>query len=658
MLESPEPGVDQALAAALPSADDATRRRIVEVLLQRGDPTALRTLILQFEPLPPDVQHQVVESADTLYRPLREATRLAEGRKAALEIIRRCGDPKLAYLAASLLRDRDEAVRADAGVCLIELARQAATDHHPGVNWRVDAHGAGELIHSVEEVIQHNTPDRHEAALVAAMWLLPRPMPVLGRTLSDSTQPATSALRRMLEMQSRDELVRGVLWLLSVPPLSATALDVLADRLDRGAYAEVFEQRAMLLLPGGVETLRRARRLARPLEKMPMRGDLPADAAAGLLKLADVVPLESTARLELLRRAARHQEPAVRVLAVRRLAAEAGASGEADAAREAARHTLAELSEDEDEAVARAAATAWLRRREAMPLRPLASLVVNRHASVRALAARRLGPMGFDRLWRVWPGLDAERRFAAAEALIRIDAGFHNALGDRLVADDKATRLQAMDMIAELGQGQRFEHVLTRLARCKDPQLAAAAVRAMGSAETEAGHRVVAEAVRSDVPEVRAQAVAALSPEEASRCADELLQMARDEAPAPRAAAIRVLLGHSAAEAQRALRDMLADSRPGHRSRAVQLAGEIGLITLAPTIAEIAVSDPDPAVRSTAWETVGRLIAGMTEHVSVGDEKSDDARPAAPAAGSEDAPPGELDARWSDSLAALGSIRS
>lgn len=685
LLESREPGVDRAIAAALPSADAGTRRRIAHALLARGEPGALRTLILHFPVLPADVQHRVVEATDTLYRPLREAADTADGRLPALEIIRRAGDPKLAYLAASLLRDRDEAIRTEAGDCLIELARQAATDHEPGVNWRINAHGARELIRSVEEAVEHFARDRQEAALFAAVWLLPRPMPGLHETLSDSTHPATSALRRMLEDDAREDLARGLLWLLSVPPLADAALDTLINRLGRGSLQGVFDQRAMLALPRVAATLGRARRVARHLEGFAIRGDLPAPAAAGLLRLADAVPLEPAVRLELWRRAMQHQDPAVRLLSVRRLAAAAvqsgdangravgGTSGESDpghdgrseetsggdaSLREAARKALAELCDDDEEAVARVAATAWLRRGEAMPLRPLASLLVNRHASVRDMAARRLGPMGFERLWRAWPKLDPDRRLAAAEALIRIDAGFHSALGDRLVADDKATRLQALGMVAELGQGHHFEKVLTSLTRGEDPQLAAAAVRALGAAETETGNRVVAEAVRSEAPEVRAEAVGALSPEEAGRCAQELLRMAREEAPAPRAAAVKALLGHSAAEAQHALRDMLADDRPPHRLAAIRLADDMGLITLARPVAEMAVSDPDESVRSAAWTAIARLLAAMNDTGLSHAHDSEPARSAIaktwtsdPQAGGEDA---QADAR--DALSALGSL--
>lgn len=665
LLESREPGVDQAIAAALPSADVATCRRIAEALLERGEPIALRALILVFHKLPADVQHRIVESADTLYRPLREATNLTEGRRPALEIIRRCGDPKLAYLAASVLRDRDEAVRAVAGECLIELARQAATDHQRGVNWRIDAGGARELIRSVEEVVEHFGRGGQEAALIAAVWLLPRPMPELRKTLSQSTHPATSALRRMLEENEVDDLARGLLWLLSVPPLADAAIDALIDRLNRGSIHAVFDQWAMLLLPAAMPTLGRARRVARHVESFTIRGDLPAASAVGLLRLCDALPLEAAARMEMWRRATQHQDPAVRLLGVRRLAAAAttrvqNARGEEDdSLREAARGWLGELCEDDDEAVARAAATAWLRRREAMPLRPLASLVVNRHASIRQIAARRLGPMGFDRLWRAWPKLDPERRCAAAEALIRINAGFHNALGDRLVADDKDTRFQALDMVAELGQGHYFEKVLSSMSRGKDPKLAAAAVRALGTADTETGNRVVAEAFQSEVSEVRAEAVAALSPEEAGRCSQELLRMAHDEAPAPRAAAVRALLGYHAAEARQALRDMLGDDRPAHRAAAIRLVDDMSLITLARPVAEMAVSDPDESVRSGAWGAIGRLLAAMREAgVSTDDQAPPErAMPSAAGAGAgAKSSNGEDLAALRDPVSILGSI--
>ena len=659
MLAQDRPEVDLALAAALPTADEATRRKIALALLERGHAGAQRHVVNLFFELPADLQHRLVEAADALFRPLREACREPAGRRPALEIIRRSGEPKLAYLVVDQLHDDDAEVREAAAACLIELARQAATDHKPGVRWTIAPADAHEFIDNVQRAVARMGPRSGGAALEAALWLLPRPMPRLRQTLEQPTHPATAAMRESLEGRgpaSGETTARATLWALGLPTLAPAAWARLQQAAAGGRdAATVFDQRALLALPAVREAVRdRKRKLE--LTGEALRGDLPLDVAAGLLAVIDAQNLDAAARQALLARFASHGEPAIRLAAVRRLARVAHGT---TAGHEATRQRLAALCNDPHEAVARTATIAWLGCEKSLGLRPLTTLVSNPHASVREMASRRLGPLGFERLWNAWPKLEPSCRLAAGEALIRIDRGFHRALGERLIAEDAATRLRALAIIAELAQGGFFEKTLLRLAGDDDTRVAAAAVRALSDVDSEAARHCREDAWSDARPEVRAQAIAAATRRaqagtEETRL-DELLRLARDDDAEPRARAIRGLLAMEAESAGEELERMLADDRPEHRIAALRLTEKLRMISMARDVAEMAVSDTVEAVRGRAWSVVGSMIAEMNAW------RDPPPRPASPdpdggedsAAPSTDAPDAEA---GDEPLAVLGSM--
>ena len=68
-----DPSVDQAMAAALATADPLAARFIALTLLERNHPQGTLGVIQAFHILPQDIQQMVVALAGDLYRPLREA---------------------------------------------------------------------------------------------------------------------------------------------------------------------------------------------------------------------------------------------------------------------------------------------------------------------------------------------------------------------------------------------------------------------------------------------------------------------------------------------------------------------------------------------------------------------------------------------------------
>lgn len=621
MLALPPGAVDASLAAAVPTADEPTQARLVAALLERGDPTGLRTVVRHYFELPEALQRRLVASVDRLYRPLREAVSEPAGRHAAITIIRRAGDANLAYLAADLLRDPDPRTRTQAGACLVELARQAATDPGGAASRVTDAAGVKRLIESVEQALARCPAELAGDAIAAAFWLLPRPMPGLRRTLEAPRDAAVTGMRAFLGEIEHEASARGVLWALSVPTLAEDATATLIQRIRARRLGPELARRALLRLPAAGRTLQRARRLAAEVGPELLRADRPAEHAAAVLSLLDRLPMDADTRASLLVRASQHGDAGVRAAAARRLAGLARQRASEDdhpaqRAIEMAKRRLEAMCDDDHEAVARLAATAWLehQRRSSLPLRPLTRLVINPHASVRHLAARRLGPLGFDHLWRAWPRLEPERRLAAAEALIRLDPHFHRLLGDRLVAEARAHQRRALEMIAELGQGSTYENALLRLAKSHDHALAAAAVRALGGVDSDPARQAVSTALHSERAEVRAQAIAATELDRDHPRTDALLALAHDEAAAaPRAAAIHALLNHGVEPGRDALAHMLDDPRRDHRLAALKLVERLGLITLARHVGEVAVSDADDDVRNRAWSVVAALIRLMNE---------------------------------------------
>ncbi|MEX0887137.1 MAG: HEAT repeat domain-containing protein [Phycisphaeraceae bacterium] len=636
--------VDRALAAALPTADRAALGRIARLVLKRGEPVGTIGLVLHFHRLPEATQREVVAHVPELYRPLREASSRtrSEGPANVIEIVHRSANPHLAYLVADQLRHAAPSLRAAAAACLRELAERAATSDDPEVYPKFDAAAAGYIASALDDAVRAFARHEQERVLLAAMAMLPRPVPGLASVLEqDRRHPAIAAAVRLIERAEHWPACRAAVALLGVETLRKACVAGLRAAAASGRAGSALAHYHLLGLPAIGRVLARVDRPQTLLPNSDELEHLPAHEARGLPAWLAAVGLEPATRVEQLAGLVALPDAAARLFALRRLmqladdaAVSAAAAppaaglamamvnapaaggdgggtvaGRGETVRQAAHDAVACFCDDAELATARLAVRYLIARRYAGLSRLLARLLNSPHAPLRRIAADQLGPVGFSRLWDLWPRLEESRRLAAAQALIKIDPNFHRQLADRLRVDDRKTRLRALSIIHGLNQGPFFEAALTELAASADEVVASAAVRALGSAESPEAVESLEAALEHPDARVRANAVEALSQVRSTRHVQTLVQMATaDKAARPRANAIDALLQMRTSDAIRGLSRMLADPRPGHRASALWLVQQAQMLTLARHVAEMSLGDPDTEIRQRARAVIRELL--------------------------------------------------
>lgn len=638
-----DPSVDLSMAAALATAEPRAARLIALLLLERRHPQATAALVRCFDRLPADVQDTIIRHANDLYRPLREVA--AENNPTAtvnaLRIIRRSGSTRLAYLVAEQLRHGPEMVRNQAAACLLEMARHvAARDKQDGP--AVDPVSAGYLQAAVEEAVTHYRSHAQPLTLIALAVLAPRPMPQTLAALEDATHEAVEPLRQALERAEDPDIRRSLLTWAAVPKLTESVVAGIARAIETGRVADVLLNWHLMLSQAVRRTVAHLPRVDHPCLYEEGWAGWPAEAARGLPEWITALPLKPADQLEALSRLARHADRQVRLGALLRLIDRAehaaghailtdrtaatfatGRRGSATATDGAVCTALEPFCFDSDPAIARIALRQLAQRRWSGLPRLLLQLVNVPHQEIRQLAGDYLAPLGFDRYWENWQRLDPTQRIAAGRALIKLDPCFHRHLSKRLTGP-RDQCIRALTMIQELNQGSFFEEALIALSQDADPYIAASAVAALGTVQSEAAAAAREAALSHRDSRVRANAVEAMQQAEAARHVDQLAAMALEEDNRPRANAIAHLLQLRSGHALTALRVMLEDERPAHRLSALWLVEAAGLIEVARHVAELSISDPDPEVRQRAAHIIEQLMRAMRGDMTPGRFPSQD----------------------------------
>jgi hypothetical protein len=620
--------VDAALAAALPTADPARLREIALLLLARRHPASAAALVIHFERLPLEVRQAMTHDMPHLGPMLRCAGRMRDlaGCERVVRLIREGRFIAFADILAEQLRAPGIPVRQQAATGLVELVEHMAI---LAAREPVEPAMASRLQRAVEEAVVGLKHHHQPAVLLAMVSLLPIRCPQAMTAVSDPKHPAHTAMRQMI-LESREPAIRRqLLFWMTVPEMAPVAIGALMRFRDTGRLADVLMSGHLLAL-GPVR--RALGRVAHVDPLLPSESDLdslPTGARRHLPVWVAALPLTREAQARMLARIAATGDPITRLAALRQLIAVSGAPASAPPAADGVCAAIERLCRDADEGIARTALRHLLCLRWVGLPRLLLQLTGDcAHESVRALAARELAPTGFLWLWNTWPTLPRPRRIAAAKALVKLGDHMHEQLGRRLTNADRHTQCRAADMIAQLNQGALFESALIALARGSDARLAATAVRALASAESEeAGHALEASLAHSDT-RVRANAVEALGRRRATAVIGRLREMAGNDENRPRANAIGQLINARAKDGREQLVGMLADVRSRHRISALWLVERADRADLSAEVAEMALTDPDASVRARAAQTLRLLVQNMRKPLRI------DPAPAAAAAGS------------------------
>ncbi|MEM6553622.1 MAG: HEAT repeat domain-containing protein [Planctomycetota bacterium] len=642
--------VDRALAAALPTADPDEARHLARTLLDRKRPPGLLGLVLFFHLLPEDTQHHIIDHAPHLDRALREAasppptpssaktntkanpvnTQSTHGPANALAIIQAANAPAMAYLVIELIRRGNDDLTTQATACLTSLLQHAQITPNSGPPPHTPPRHTALLLAAVDHALGQSARQPHPSLLDAWARLLPRPMPHTEAALQQPHTDLALELRARLIAGQHPHWLQALLPALRYPALTDAGIDglqVAAQQhhlnlaLQRGHFLSLRPVQYAL-----TKTAEPTRLLPPDTPDTPDTHPNPANnhnpAERWLPAYLDTLPLPTDERAARLTDLATHDDPAVRLAALRRLIAHL-APPQLDQPEPAElRDAIARFANDPLPAIARTAVHTLLhdhRRRNTANASSesyaelLARLINSPHPDIARRASEALGPIAFDRLWSNWPRLNLRQRLAAGRALLRAHPDPYRPLTKHLASPRKPQRLRALHIIATLGQAELFEPALLKLADHPDATLAASAVKALGSATSPQAHQHLLDALDHKDPRVRANAIEALAQTDANHAdyptpTDTLTRIATHDDNRPRANAIAALarLGHD--HHQSLLADMLRDPRAPHRLSGLWLIEHLNRLDLATTAAEAAVSDPDPAVRLKARQITQRVI--------------------------------------------------
>ncbi|MFQ5502732.1 MAG: hypothetical protein ACE5EQ_10595, partial [Phycisphaerae bacterium] len=127
LREMPGEAADLALVDGLLEVSPESQSDVIHVLLDRNNDSGLKHLPPVFFKLTPSAQGLIISNTSRLFGAMRACMRnsSSQTRQCTLDIIRRSGNPRLAYLAAHAIHDGSPKIRASAAATLLSL-----TQHH------------------------------------------------------------------------------------------------------------------------------------------------------------------------------------------------------------------------------------------------------------------------------------------------------------------------------------------------------------------------------------------------------------------------------------------------------------------------------------------------------------------------------------------------
>ena len=620
-----DPIVDQAMAAAMPTADPITLRLIALSLLERDHHIGATALVKHFDLLPPDLQATVVQQAPKWHHPLREVAgqkSATQGPANVIHIIVAANAAKLAYLITEQLHHRPHNLRVQAAQALLQLACWARRSvDQPGDDPdRCDVASAQYIQTAVEDAVRlyhtHLQPD----ILLALATLGPRSTPVALKELAKPDSLATDPARKILTYADRSDTRRAILVWGQLPTLAADAMTGLTRAVVNRGLTDVLSSAHLLLNSRVADPLNKIHDPDSLWPKPTELANWSAQQTRPLALWAWVLPFTNPQRIEKLVSLGQLPDALTRLAALRRLIDIANTDQNSSV-----NNAIARFCHDTQQEIA------WIALRQLMSQRQwdglsalLLKLINSPHENVAQLARDRLAPMAFDRLWEGWSHIETTQKLAVGRALVKIDRRFHAHLQQKLVSEDRQDNLRALSMITELNQGTHFEPALLALTQSSDEKVASAAVRALGTAQSEHTIDALESAMEHHDSRVRANAVEAIDQVHSTRHVRRLAAMAHKEDNRPRANAIKTLMEVSAGSAITALKHMLHDPDPAHRISALWVVESLGLIEVAHQVAELSVSDTDHKVKERADRIIHELMTIMSH-----DEASPVTTPAA-----------------------------
>lgn len=325
LRDYPDASVDEALAAALGTAEPVVVGKISAELLRRARPVGLQGLVTHFDRLPSNIQEIVLSRRDQLDAPLRRALRRRTGAQYTskseaggnlIDIVNRTSNAQLAYLVAEQLTRGSSQIAEPAAKCLLQLTERVTAltqdpvdqatsiDNEISTEDQVPANDQRtpdirRVTIGVEDAVRSYGRHQQEEVLQAMFHLVPRVMPRAVEALNDPRHPAVEPIRKMLAEAASPLVRQRLLWFLSIPTLKQPALAGLRSCTRQGRLDEPLMLGHLLHLPNVQKAIHRHGE-AGLWPTMQQIAAMPIEASRYLIPLLDAMDIDPADKLMML----------------------------------------------------------------------------------------------------------------------------------------------------------------------------------------------------------------------------------------------------------------------------------------------------------------------------------------------------------------------
>ncbi|MHB1155989.1 MAG: HEAT repeat domain-containing protein [Phycisphaerales bacterium] len=601
--------VDVAMAESLDHADKVTASQVTRLLLERGKVSGYVGVIRRFDKLPAEAQQLVLDQMSHLDEAMRHAAESddVQARLNVIDMIHRTVATRLAWLLSRQLHESDSRLNKAAAMALLRLSRhQLVASNGPAGLTPVTLAAQHHLVNALAEACACFHQHRRRDVLMALLCFAPYFPAGLYRYLTDHKSPAFNPLGELVAQADHPITCRALLGLATLEPMQPFVIRALGQPEVGRQLAFVLRGGPLLIDPVVRTTIRKVRRTDHLFPDRSSLANMDVATQRQLAQWIDALPVPANLpnrRVAALADLAASHDRLTRLMALRVL------MRQSEIEQMRADDVIASMCFDSEPAIARLALRHLLRTRWSGLGELMIRLIGSDHEAVRALAERHIGPVGFEKYWSNWPNMTHTTRQAAGRALMKLDEKFLTKMAHRMVDEASENRLQAVQIIRQLGQETYFERQLLTMASDGDARVASAAVRAMSMLHDSPGAvAAVSGALTHQDDRVRANAIESLeSMHRVGHVQETLMDLAAGRGNRSRANAIKALMGLPMGEAVPALLRMLADVDDRHRISALWVVERMNLIPLVEQVALLARKDGDSKVRRRAVRVVQDL---------------------------------------------------
>lgn len=618
LLSSNDAAADQALIVVAPELTPTMQCEAVRVLLSRGREAGLESLPALYDRLDEEARDVIVAYTARLFGILRVTIRSGNIRTRlnTIEIVRRSGNLRLAYLPAHATHDAAPQVRTEASIALRDLSDRhcrnyadttAALREAAEADTKISQAAAATLrllrderrylIDALAEAINcyesHFRPEILEAAMLLADELEAR---LFGHTTAKRGKLAHNMLE-ILTGSPAPKFAPFIYVSLCYPELRRQIVPILANCRNPEFFAQLIRCHWLARDPSVKKNLAAIRSLSWLEDGVDPAFALPPDAAAmaptWLLDLGLPIGQKVAVLLNFLLL----DNPAANraaVWALTRIDTPSATLG------------LQSALDHEDEEIRNAAQReiAFRSRRD--------NLIVRRPRKDRpdewtSLLDRAGLSEEFDDLWQHFERLHPVQAQVAGHHATTYVPGFTTQLQVRIRSPQAADRLRALRLLQTLNTGEQFKNDVFNMANDPSPAIRAAALGVLGRIGDVTSRRILERGVNDDDPAVQTAAIEALEEMSAPRRLELCLPKTDSKHADVRATAVRSLLKLRVPKAAVALISMLRDPRPDHRCSALWIIDEMRLDYLTPRVLELAAGENDSRIARIAGHVARRL---------------------------------------------------